>query len=255
MAGLTAFNYLPGNTFLHVLDVRVKLAALVMLSLTCIRADLTESLMMTLCLLFLFRAIHLSFRSISRELRYFIVLLLIVFLARAFFTPGRPLIGIWSLTMTHQGVSDGILIAWRLFLIIMLSLLFVSSTRPSDIKVAVERLLAIFPFISRKKVAVKVAVMMSLILRFIPEIVNQAKETLDAQKARGIENRKNPVYRLIKFAVPLIRRTFENADRLALAMEARCYSENRTDPELVSTQKDLLVFAGVTCFCLIIIIA
>ena len=107
MAGLTVFNYLPGNTYLHVLDARVKLAAMMMLSLACIRADLSESLVMTLCLFFLFKSVHLSLRSLSRELRYFIVLLIIVFLARAFSTPGSLLIGIGPLTMTHQGVSDG----------------------------------------------------------------------------------------------------------------------------------------------------
>ncbi|PQP33481.1 energy-coupling factor transporter transmembrane protein EcfT, partial [Desulfobacteraceae bacterium SEEP-SAG9] len=86
--------------------------------------------------------------------------------------------------------------------------------------------------------AKKVAVMMSLMMRFVPVIFNQAKETLDAQRARGVENRKNPVYRLTKFTVPLIRRTFENAEKLAVAMEARCYSDRRTDPELASTRKD-----------------
>ena len=40
-------------------------------------------------------------------------------------------------------------------------------------------------------------------------------------------------------ALPLISRgPFGDADRLVLAMEARCYSENRTDPELDCTGKD-----------------
>jgi biotin transport system permease protein len=71
--------------------------------------------------------------------------------------------------------------------------------------------------------------MIGLIMRFVPVILDQAKETSKAQRVRGVENRKNPVYRLIKLAIPLIRRTFESADKLAVAMEARCYSENRTD--------------------------
>ena len=81
--------------------------------------------------------------------------------------------------------------------------------------------------------------MIGLIIRFLPYILDQAKATADAQRARGVENRKNPIYRLIKFVVPLVRRTFENADNLAVAMEARCYSENRTDPELLSGRYDL----------------
>jgi energy-coupling factor transporter transmembrane protein EcfT len=69
-------------------------------------------------------------------------------------------------------------------------------------------------------------------------ILNQARETAEAQRARGVANRKNPAYRLTKLGLPLIRRTFENADRLVTAMESRCYSENRTGPALVSTRRD-----------------
>jgi energy-coupling factor transporter transmembrane protein EcfT len=96
--------------------------------------------------------------------------------------------------------------------------------------------------------------MMSLIVRFMPVIFQQAKETLDAQRARGVENRKNPVYRLVKLGIPILRRTFERADKLALAMEARCYSENRTDPRLSSGIKDWITLFVVVFLCSITII-
>jgi energy-coupling factor transporter transmembrane protein EcfT len=80
--------------------------------------------------------------------------------------------------------------------------------------------------------------MMGLIVRFIPVILNQAKETAEAQRARCLENRKNPLYRLVRLGIPLIRGTFEQADRLIVAMEARCYTENRTDPALSASRKD-----------------
>ena len=95
--------------------------------------------------------------------------------------------------------------------------------------------------------------MMSLILRFVPVIFDQAKETNDAQRARGVENRKNPIYRMRKLAIPLIRSTFERADKLAVAMEARCYSENRTDPALSSSRRDWIALFAVIGLCLMII--
>ena len=94
---------------------------------------------------------------------------------------------------------------------------------------------------------------MSLIMRFIPVIFDQAKITVDAQRARGIENRKNPAYRLKKLALPLMRRTFERADKLANAMEARCYTENRTDPELSSRRRDWIALFLAIGLCLIVI--
>jgi energy-coupling factor transporter transmembrane protein EcfT len=96
--------------------------------------------------------------------------------------------------------------------------------------------------------------MMGLILRFVPVILDQARETAEAQKARAVENRKNPVYRLTKFGFPLIRRTFERADDLVVAMEARAFSEYRTDPELNADQRDWVCLLAVCCFCVWLIL-
>ncbi len=95
--------------------------------------------------------------------------------------------------------------------------------------------------------------MMSLIMRFMPVIYEQVKDTADAQRARCVENNKNPIYRLIKLLIPVIRRTFEGADDLALAMEARCFSENRTDPVLSSSPKDWVTLFIIICLCFAIV--
>jgi len=76
----------------------------------------------------------------------------------------------------------------------------------------------------------------------MPVILEQAAKTSDAQRARAGENRRNPIRRLTAFGIPLMRRTFETADNLAVAMEARCYSETRTDPDLATGRKDWLFF-------------
>jgi energy-coupling factor transporter transmembrane protein EcfT len=91
--------------------------------------------------------------------------------------------------------------------------------------------------------------MMGLIARFIPVILNQAKETVEAQRARCVEYRRNPLYRLVRLGVPLIRRTFEQADRLIVAMEARCYSENRTDPALCANRIDWIALLIIVVIC------
>jgi energy-coupling factor transporter transmembrane protein EcfT len=51
-----------------------------------------------------------------------------------------------------------------------------------------------------------------------------------------------------------MRRVFERADNLALAMEARCYSENRTDSLLSSGIRDWIALAGVVCLCFMIVL-
>ena len=250
MAELTAFGYLPGNSLLHILDPRFKLLFMIVLSLVCLNLNFA-SLGLITALLFGFAVYsRLPLYALFRELRYFYILLAFVFVARVLSTGGDPLIDFKLFSVSHQGLSDGMLVCWRLALIVLLGFTIISTTRPSDIKAAVQWYLKPLPIIPEKKVAI----MMGLILRFVPVIFDQATETAEAQKARCVQNRKNPVYRLIKLGFPLMRRTFERADDLVAAMEARGFTENRTDPQLVSHRRDWIALCVVTCLCLAVIV-
>ncbi len=252
MAELTAFSFRTGNSLLHGLDARFKLVFLALISFAGLKAYLPGLFILTLALAAVMIHTRLSFLSVLKEIRYFLILLLFVFAARALSTPGVPvleadLLG-KTMAVTGEGLYHGTLICWRLILTVLLGLLLVSTTRPSEIRAAIGWFLAPFPFIPEKRVAT----MIGLTVRFIPLILNQAKETSDAQRARGIENRKNPIYRLTKFAIPLMRRTFEDADKLVIAMEARCYTENRTEPELSAGRADWIALLAVVCLCILI---
>ncbi|MCP4105786.1 MAG: energy-coupling factor transporter transmembrane protein EcfT [Desulfobacteraceae bacterium] len=259
MAELTSLSFRPGNSVLHELDVRFKLVFLILVSLATLNGHLAElfALIFTACVLIAY--IRLPLLSVFKEIRYFFFLLVFVFWARALSTPGVPVIETgffedswfaFTITVSRQGLYTGFVVCFRLLLIALLGVLFVSTTRTSAIKSAVEWFLAPFPFIPHKRTAT----MISLLVRFIPVILEQAGETSDALRARGIENRKNPVYRMVKIGIPLMRRTFDCADKLVTAMEARCYSENRTDPELLSKKCDwVALFVGV-CLTVILVI-
>lgn len=249
MAELTVFSYRPGGSVLHALDVRFKLVFLAVISAAVLKAYPLALSVLTFSFIVIIIHTHLPIKSVIKELRYFLIFLFFVFLARALSTPGSPAIEFGPMAITRPGLLMGALVCWRLVIIVLAGLSFVSTTRPSEIKAAVEWFLRPFPFVPGKRVAV----MMSLIMRFIPVVFCKAKETADAQRARGVENRKNPVYRLKKLVFPIVRRTFENADELAVAMEARCYSENRTDPGLSSSRRDWIALFLVICVCILIV--
>jgi energy-coupling factor transporter transmembrane protein EcfT len=179
---------------------------------------------------------RLPLKSGLKELRFFLFLLLLVLFARTLTTPGAALIEINSYAITRPGLISGALICWRLAIIALMGFLFVFTTPPSEIKAAVQWFFKPFGFIPGRRIAT----MMGLIARFVPVILSQAKETVEAQRARCVENRRNPLSRLIRLGIPLIRRTFAQADEMAVAMEARCYVENRTDPELYAKRLDWL---------------
>ena len=250
MAELTVFGYFPGSSLLHILDPRFKILFMIVLSLVCLNLNFASLGILTVLLFGLSINSRLPLYPAFRELRYFFVLLGFVFVARVLSTGGDPLIDFKLFSLPRQGLSAGMLVCWRLALIVLLGFTIISTTRPSDIKAAVQWYLKPLPIIPEKKVAL----MMGLILRFVPVIFDQAAETAEAQKARCVQNRKNPVYRLIKLGFPLMRRTFERADDLVAALEARAFTEKRTDPQLVSHRRDWIALLVVTCFCLAVMV-
>ncbi len=132
-----------------------------------------------------------------------------------------------------------------------MGLLFSVSTRPKEIRTAVELLFGPVPFLPEKRLAV----MIGLIVRFIPVILHVTREMADAQRARGIEQRRNPVYRASHLVLPVMRRTVNRAEQLVDAMESRCFDENRPTPPLKAGAADWRAMTVVLAVCLFLVIA
>jgi len=92
MAELTALSYCCGKSILHKLDVRFKLFFLVLISYTVIKADIAALFLLSFVLITVLVYIRFPIISSSKDLRYFFILVLLVFFARAFSTPGSALI-------------------------------------------------------------------------------------------------------------------------------------------------------------------
>jgi len=245
MAELTTFRFHPGNSLLHKLDVRFKLLFLILISLISLGGGGTGLMILSGLVTMLVIHSRLPLKSSFAEFRLFLFFLLLILGARMLTVPGPALIEVQSIAITRPGLISGVLICWRMVIVAFLGFLFVFSTPSSEIKAAVEWFLSPAAFIPEKRIAI----MMGLIARFIPVILSQARENAEAQRARCVENRKNPLYRLRRIGIPLIRRTFEQADRLSIAMEARCFSENRTDPALSATRMDWIAFFIIIIMC------
>jgi energy-coupling factor transporter transmembrane protein EcfT len=143
------------------------------------------------------------------------------------------------MAVSREGLLDGAVLVTRMLVVVFLAAVLIATTRPAEIKAAVEWFLKPFPGIP----AARIGTMLGLLLRFMPLIFLQAAKTRDAQRSRAIENRKNPFYRLTRFTLPFMRCAFESADRLALAMEARGYRDQRTPPRLSAGRGDWAVLA------------
>jgi energy-coupling factor transporter transmembrane protein EcfT len=241
MSAVTAFDYQPGDSLLHRLDVRCKLAGFGLVNMAGLNAGPVGLSLLTVFTLAGLLTTGLPIKGLLKALRFFYLLLVFVGVSRALTTPGPSLWAVGPLTVTIAGVIQGLLFSWRLTLIVLLGWLLVVSTSPTAIKAGVQWFLAPLPFIP----AGRVGIMLSLMVRFLPLILTESGRIADAQRARGIEYRRNPWFRLTAFGRPFIRRVFQLSDRLVVAMEARGYTEDRTDLELSADPSDIRILLGV----------
>ena len=231
MGELTAIGFVPGRSPIHRLDPRTKQALLMGLSVASLWGTPLFLAILSSVVLVGFHAARVRFGRLAREIRYFLLVLLFIFAVRTLsFADG------WVPVVSSAHAGLALLVCWRLLLVVLMGILLMATTRTAHIRAALVWYLRPIPLIDERMAAS----MVGLVVRFIPQILYQAAEVSDAQRARGIDRRKNPLYRLKRFGIALFRRVFLGADELVAAMQARCYNENRTPPDLCFTRSDLL---------------
>jgi energy-coupling factor transporter transmembrane protein EcfT len=229
MGELTTIGFTPGQSVFHRLDPRTKQALLMGLSMMSLLGGMVFLLSFTAAMTASLYVAGIRLSRLIAEMRYFLVFLFFVFGIRSVtFADG------WMPSISLDQAGASLVVCWRLLLVVSMGVLLMATTRTADIRAALVWFLKPVPFVDERMAAT----MVGLVVRFLPVILLQAAEISDAQRARGIERRRNPVVRLMGFTIPLFRRVFLSADELAVAMQARCYNEHRTLRELAFTRHD-----------------
>jgi len=226
-------QYFPGNSFVHKLDPRSK----IVMTLTFITsiflasnyiAYLTVGLF--ICLIVLVSGIPV--KIVLRSIKPLWVILLLTAGIHLFMTPGTTLVAWGPLSITEEGVKQGVQMSARLIYLILISSLLTFTTSPIALTDAIERLLS--PLKRVKLPVHELAMMMTIALRFVPTLLEETDRIMKAQMARGADFTSGNILKrgqnLVPILVPLFISAFRRADELATAMEARCYrgGENRT---------------------------
>jgi energy-coupling factor transporter transmembrane protein EcfT len=248
MAEVTFFHYFPQDSRIHHMDARLKLLCMIFLSIASTLAETkNEFIFLTVVLFGAIGLARLPIGALLKDMRLFAVLILILVLANAFFVPGHPLPFIPVPGVSQEGLILGLNFGWRLTLILMVCMVMTGSTSLLTFKNVVEWYLRPLPLVP----AARVATMMNLTFALFPVVFDKDSEMKMAQKARYIELRKNKIKRVIFTAAPLLGQTLRKADEIAYAMEARCYSEERTQ----AVFKTKLLDWCLTLICLGILLA
>lgn len=226
LQGLTVGQFFPGDSALHRLDPRTKILGVLVLSVVMFlpRGWLGQGLAAG----FTFMLVLLSqvpLRMIIRGLRPLMIFLAIALLFNTFLTPGEVLARLGPLTVTREGLILSLTASVRLILLVVVASLLTLTTSPIRLTDGLERLLR--PFQRLGVPAHEIALMMTIALRFIPTIAEEADRIMRAQTARGAAFRAGGmverVKALVPLLVPLFVAAFRRADELATAMEARGY--------------------------------
>ena len=223
---ITLGQFFPGDSLLHRLDPRTKivllfffLAAIFVFDSPLAYAALTA---FTAALIAVSRVPLILMLKALKPLSWIIAFTFVIHLVS---TPGDAFFHVWLFDFTWQGAAKGFFIALRLALLILLSALLTYTTSPLALTDALETLMQ-----PAKRVGVpahEIAMMMTIALRFVPTLIEEADKIMKAQQARGADLTEGSVIERVKgfvpVLVPLFISAFRRADDLALAMEARCY--------------------------------
>lgn len=227
-------RYIQGNSIVHELDPRTKLLGSFYFIVIVFLAN--HWLAYLLLALFTFFAIWLSGISITYFLRgirpmLWIILFTVIF-QMLFTVGGTVLVQLGPISITTLGLINAAYIFMRLVLIIMMSTILTLTTAPLELTDGIEHLLR--PLARFGFPAHEVALMLSIALRYVPTLMDEAQKIMNAQRARGVDFDEGSfvdrVKAMIPILIPLFVSAFNRADEMAIAMEARGYrgGEGRT---------------------------
>ena len=230
---ITIGQYYQTESVIHELDPRVKLmGTLVFIVSLFLGQSVWLYIGVTIFLAVVIKLSRVPFKFIVKGLKAVVILIIISAVFNLFLTEGEPLISIWKLTITKQGLYLAVFMVIRLIYLIMGSSLMTLTTTPNNLTDGLEKGLG---FLKVFKVPVhEISMMMSIALRFIPILIEETDKIMKAQMARGADfesgNLMQKAKSMIPLLVPLFVSAFRRANDLAMAMEARCYrgGEGRT---------------------------
>ena len=222
MAQRIVLHYFPGNSLLHRWDARCKSLGLLIMTATLVQSKISWLILDSGILLGLLIISRLPLMQFLRDFRTWAIFLFILFLFQIFFTSGPPLPLFPWLPISEDGLYLGIFTCWRLGLMLSYAVLFTAVTRPRELRDSLIWFLKPIPFLPERRIGL----MVSLTLRFFSLILDQAEEVHLANKARLGDWNKNPFRRAKFLGLPLLRRSFSQAEDITLALAARGFRDD-----------------------------
>lgn len=227
---ITFGQYYESRSLLHRTDPRIKIVLMILLIVFIfLSKNLFALLFSTLSVLVALLISKVPFKMYLKNMKAILPLLIFTAIINLFYGDGgKVLISVWKLAITTDGIYRAFFMSLRIMLLIFISSALTYTTTPNDLTDAIESLLSPLKFIGLKSAVHTLAMMMTIALRFIPTLVEEAEKIMNAQKARGADLESGSlldrIKALIPILIPLLISSVRRAYELAEAMECRCYN-------------------------------
>ncbi len=253
---ITIGQYVPGTSFLHRLDSRVKTILVICFITVAFFAFNFISLALVFASVISLMAISgVSISLYFKNLKMILFIIIFTAILNLFYGNGDVIFQWKFMTITSQGIQNSIFIATRIIALIFISCVFTFTTSPNDLTFAIESLLK--PLKKIKVPVSDIAMMMTIALRFVPTIMEETEKIINAQKARGADiesgNMMQRIKALIPILVPLFVSSFRRAYDLAIAMDCRCYQSGKDRSRMKTAKLHLLDFYFILATLLVIV--
>lgn len=214
-------------------DARVKVILLLVATaaLFAARAPWALAIWAMLCLLVL-RASGIGGKAVARALKPVALLFAFIVCANLVSCDGSADVALaGSVGISTVGAARAATAVARIIMLVCLALSVAESTTPTKLAHACMSLMRPLGHIG---VPIEdVALVLSMALRFIPVVSEEAGRIRLAQRARGVNFDEGSVLRRVRawaaVLTPLVVGLFRRADRVAESMDARCYGQRSSE--------------------------
>lgn len=220
-------TYIPVNSPLHRLDARAKLLMCVWYVITVFFAYTWWTTgWLLLALLGSIYFSHISLKLYWQGIRPFVWIIVITAAFQVLFSSGGTSYWHWGwLSVTSDGLINSLILIYRFIVIITASTVLTATTPTLQLAQAFASLLTPLKYLH---VPIdKMTLMLSIALRFVPTIMTETHEIINAQKMRGMRFNQGGVmarlHHILPIFIPLFVNSFQHSEELAIAMEARGY--------------------------------
>ncbi|WP_342252535.1 energy-coupling factor transporter transmembrane component T [Spiroplasma endosymbiont of Amphibalanus improvisus] len=231
-------RYIPKDSIIHRMDPRLKLFMLITLIATVFfRIGFTGFAIILATVLFLFLLSKLRISMLLRIWKFILFIFISLCLINFFLVSptitdqwywggGEDHGGVSWFIVSEQSIYLALYITLRILCMITITTILTATTQPLDLTLALEDLLSPLKIF---RIPVYIfSVIVSIALRMIPTLIEEASIIMKAQSSRGIDFKngkfKEKIKASVSLIIPLLVSAFSKAEDLAYAMDSRGYN-------------------------------